>query len=52
VTPRLANGWARGMALAGRGEYESALRVLRETLDMGERVGDWQVRTGTGTATR
>jgi class 3 adenylate cyclase/tetratricopeptide (TPR) repeat protein len=45
VTPRLANGWARGMALAGRGEYESALRVLRETLDMGERVGDWQVRT-------
>jgi class 3 adenylate cyclase/tetratricopeptide (TPR) repeat protein len=41
---RLANWWVRGMALAGRGEYESALRILRDTLDMGERVGDWQVR--------
>jgi class 3 adenylate cyclase/tetratricopeptide (TPR) repeat protein len=45
VTVRLANWWARGMALASRGEYESALRMLRQTLDMGERVGDWQVRT-------
>src|SRR5205807_4823380 len=44
VTIRLANWWARGMALASRGEYESALRMLRQTLDMGERVGDWQIR--------
>ncbi|MGH3927127.1 MAG: hypothetical protein ACRDTT_30380, partial [Pseudonocardiaceae bacterium] len=44
VTIRLANWWVRGMALASRGEYESALALLRKTLDMCELVGDWQVR--------
>jgi len=32
------------MALAGRGDYESALPLLRKTVDTCERVGDWQVR--------
>jgi class 3 adenylate cyclase/tetratricopeptide (TPR) repeat protein len=44
VTIRLANWWTRGMALGGRGEYESALALLLQTLDTCERVGDWQVR--------
>jgi tetratricopeptide (TPR) repeat protein len=33
------------MALASQGEYEPALRILRDTLDTGERVGAWQVRS-------
>jgi class 3 adenylate cyclase/tetratricopeptide (TPR) repeat protein len=44
VTNRLYNWWLRGMALAGRGDYESALPLLRKTVDTCERVGDWQVR--------
>jgi tetratricopeptide (TPR) repeat protein len=44
VTNRLFNWWIRGLALAGRGDYESALSILRKTVDMCERVGDWQVR--------
>jgi tetratricopeptide (TPR) repeat protein len=32
------------MAMAGRGDYESALGLLRRTVAMCERVGDWQVR--------
>src|SRR2546423_11155760 len=44
VTNRLFNWWIRGMALAGRGDYESALSMLLKTVDMCERVGDWQVR--------
>jgi tetratricopeptide (TPR) repeat protein len=44
VTNRLFNWWLRGMALASRGDYNSALPLLRKTVDMCERVGDWQVR--------
>ena len=44
VTTRLINGWTRGMALASRGEYDSALSELRTTLATCERVGDWQIR--------
>jgi tetratricopeptide (TPR) repeat protein len=44
VTNRLFNWWIRGMALASRGDYNSALPLLRKTVDMCERVGDWQVR--------
>src|SRR5260370_6156591 len=45
VTNRLFNWWIRGMALASRGDYNSALPLLRKTVDMCERVGDWQVRS-------
>src|SRR6185437_6821607 len=44
VTNRLYNWWVRGMTLAARGDYESALAWLHKALDMCERVGDWQVR--------
>ena len=42
--PLLTCGWLEGMARAGKGEYRQALAVVRDTLALCERIGDYHAR--------